>query len=106
MKSNITATLSGPLFTKNLTKVVENAIIDETIEKLGVRMERGGKGLGVRSNRITRKRNGLTMDVMSTRIFPRTRGTAWTRKNMAIAKSMGRNVLRKTAQRICGELGR
>lgn len=125
---DVAVTLRGPLFSKNIPKVVRDAIADEAIEKVGARMERGGRGQGAKVNRITRRRNGLTMDVRSTlrdpnsiaqripsfgrgatrrpnpRFNPRSKGTAWTRKNMAAARSMLPFVLRKTAKRIIAGL--
>ena len=100
----VSVTLKGPLFSKKIDQVVKAAMIEETLEKIGQRMERGGKGLGAKRNIISRQTAALEMGVQSTRHFPRTRGTAWTQKNVAIVKAMAPRVLRKAALRIAGEL--
>lgn len=110
MIRNIDVTIKGPFFNKKISKVVQDAIVQEAVEKIGDRLTRkgtqgsGGKGLGVRRNTVTRKRGGLGEQVASTLRRPRTKGTSYIRKNMGIAKAMAPRVLRKTAQRIVGEL--
>lgn len=109
---NITAnvTVKGPMFTKRIDSVVKQAIIEETLKKVDERMGRkgvqgsGGKGLGVRRNIVSRKLTGLELTVDSTTIAPRTRGTAWQKKNVRIIKAMVPRVVRKTALRIASEL--
>ena len=102
---NISVTISGPLFRKKVDAVVKAAIVEEVLEKIGQRMERGGKGLGARRNVVSHRIAGLAMEVETTRRFPRTRGAAWARKNVGIVRGMAPNVLRKTALRIVEELG-
>lgn len=102
---NITVRLRGPLFDGKVKGSVERAIIDESLEKIGLRTERGGKGKGAKRNTIRRDRDGLTMTVHSSLNWPRTKGTSWQRKNEAIVRAMARRVLRKTAERIVRELG-
>ena len=98
-------TVKGPLFTKKLDSLVRNAMYEEAVEKITARMERGGKGLGARRNVVTTRRlDPLTGEASSTLHRPRTKGTAWTRKNVAIAKAMAPRVLRKAALRITSEL--
>lgn len=101
---NIAVNLSGPLFKKKIDAVVKAAIIEEALEKIGQRMERGGKGLGARRNIVSRRTAGLEMEVDTTKRRPRTKGTAWARKNMGIVRGMAPHVLRKTALRIIGDL--
>lgn len=106
----IDATVSGPLFDKRIDKTVRNALYQEVIIKVTDRWMRGGKGLGVRRNILSCDRRqmfsgqSLEAAVESTRIWPRTRGTKWTRKNISLAKAMVPRVLRKAASRISGEL--
>ncbi len=107
----IKVTVRGPLFDKKIEGVVKDAIIEETIGKIGDRLMRkgeqgsGGRGLGVKRNVVTSRRDEMTLRVFTSRKFPRTKGTAWQRKNVAIAKAMAPFVLRKTARRIVSELG-
>ena len=110
MNLSLDVTIKGPLVTKKVDKVVKDAIVAESLEKIRDRLTRkgaqgsGGKGLGVKRNIITNAFRGLELEVDSTRIYPRTRGTAWLRKNTAIVKAMAPRVLRKTAARIVDEL--
>lgn len=97
--------LRGPIFDKKITPLMEAIIYDNAIDSIGKRLARGGKGLGAKRNPINRERRGLTETVSSSTIRPRTKGTAWLRKNLAIANSMAPRVLRATATRIVEELG-
>lgn len=110
MRRNVEVTIRGPYFDKRIDKVVEQAIVQEGIEKVGERLTRkgaqgsGGKGLGVKRNVVRRTKHGMEEEIASTLRRPRTKGTAWTRKNMGIAKAMLPRVLKKTSARIVGEL--
>jgi hypothetical protein len=98
---DINVTLKGHLFEKKIDETVKKALVQEVLVKVGERMDRQGKGLGAKRNRITKKQAAeLELLVESTRIWPRTKGTAWTRKNIAIVKAMAPRVMRKAAQRI------
>jgi hypothetical protein len=103
---DVTVKLSGGLFGKDIPKVVEQALVGEVLAKVDERMSRPrqGKGLGARRNRVRTRPSGLELTVTSTRIWPRTRGTAWTKKNVGVVKSMAPRVMRKAAERIAGEL--
>lgn len=104
-------TVSGPFFDRDRRKEVEGAI-EEGIEKLGKRSERGGKGLGARRNRISREkfRNPQTRftelgeDVFSTRLSPRTTGRAWTNKNLRIWRAMAPRVFKSVLNRVIARL--
>lgn len=108
---NIKVTVKGPLFNKKISDVVENAIIEEALNKIEDRLSRkgaqgsGGRGLGVQRNEITNARTRLELRVFSSRKFPRTKGTAWQRKNVAIVRAMAPRVLRSVAKRTASELG-
>lgn len=113
MSLNIDVTVRGPLFEKKVDETVRRAIAEEGLDKIAERLTRkgaqgsGGKGVGVKRNAVTQQRRAseLTVDTLSTRVFPRTRGTSWLKKNSGIARAMAPRVLRKVAQRIVGELG-
>lgn len=106
----VAVNLKGPLFTKKIDDVVKKAIVEETLQKVDQRLGRkgaqgsGGKGLGVKRNIVDRKLTGLELTVDTTKIRPRTKGTSWQKKNVAIAKAMIPRVVRKTALRIASEL--
>lgn len=103
---SITVKMNGGLFSRNIKRSVREAMYQEALEKVAVRMERGGKGLGAQRNVITQRPDGdLQMRVISTRIYPRTRGTSWVSKNIAITRAMAPRVLRKAADRIVTEMG-
>ena len=101
-------TVKGPLFTKKLDSLVRNAMYEEAVEKITARIARPAKrakGLGVRRNVITTRRlDPLTGEATSTLRRPRTKGTAWTRYNVAAARAMAPNVLKAAARRITSEL--
>lgn len=104
---DVTIKVNGGIFSRNIERTVRTALYEEAIDKIADRMMRGGRGLGVRRNTLSRGFRGeLEATVESTRRFPRTRGTAWTRKNIGIAKAMAPRVLRKSADRIVAEMGR
>ncbi len=74
--------------------------IAEVVEKVGKRMERGGKGLGAKSNTITREPQRLSATVSTTLNNPRQTGAAWERKQRAIARAMAPRVLRSAQRKI------
>jgi hypothetical protein len=97
----VTVKLNGGLFHRNVPRVLRAAMYEESLEKIALRMERGGKGLGARRNTVKHKKvNDTELRVDSTRIYPRVIGSSWQRKNIGIAKSMAPRVLRKGAQRV------
>lgn len=104
----VSVTLSGPFFTKKINSVVRNAIVTETMKKIEKRLRRKGRKLGRKRNPIGPGEltlgNDVTLVMTSTTNWPRTKGTAWKNKNVAIIKAMAPRVLRKTAKRIAGEL--
>jgi hypothetical protein len=104
MNLTATVTLKGPLFEKKITPIVEQAIIRESLHKFEERMNRGGKGVGSKRNTVTQKREELVLTAETTLIRPRTRGTAWQKKNVGIVKAMAPRVLRATALRITEQL--
>lgn len=106
MAIDINVKVTGGLFSKDISKVVRAAVYEEVIDKLATRMERGGKGIGAKRNTISRpQREELQELVKSTRIWPRTKGTSWQRKNIAIAKSLVPRAAKKYAERVVRELG-
>ena len=110
MSLTLDVTIKGPLLTKKIDAVVKKAIVEETLQKISERLGRkgaqgsGGKGLGVKRNIVDRQLSDIELTVDTTKIWPRTKGTSWNRKNVAIIKSMAPRVLRKTAARIVSEL--
>lgn len=110
MNLNAIVTVKGPLFSKKIKGVVEAAIIEESIDKIRERLTRkgaqgsGGKGIGVRRNTVTSRKQGMEAEIESTLIKPRTKGTAYVRKNMGIAKAMTPRVVRAVAKRVVEEL--
>lgn len=117
---DIEVALNGPLFSQNVGAVVQNAIVAEALTKVEERMERsarvrvskGRRLVGNPRNRISQRLQGPTLEIASTLIPPRTRGTAWVRKHLGtpgygkgIIGAMLPNVLRKLGRRIAEELG-
>jgi len=103
---NVSVAYKGGLFGKNIPRAVEEQIVEQVLSKIEERTRRGGRGVGVRRNTIRHDHRGaLELLVSSTRIWPRTRGTAWQRKNIGIIKAMAPRVARKAAERIAAELG-
>ena len=110
---DVSVTVRGPLFEKKINKSVKDAIIEECLLKLNARLMRsgtrgsGGKGLGVQRNIVGSfvDTTAMQLTVESSLIFPRRTGRAWAQKNIAIVRAMAPRVMRKTAQRIVGELG-
>lgn len=102
----ITVTLRGGLFSKNIPRVVEEAIVGEILTKVEERTRRGGRGLGAQRNVIGHERlQPLSLITTSTLNWPRTRGTAWQRKNIGIVRAMAPRVGRRAAERIAEEMG-
>lgn len=108
---NVTVRVNGGLFKRDIPRSVRQAMADEAVVKIGDRLTRrgargsGGKGKGVMRNTVARDRGGTTETITSTRVPPRTKGTSWQRKNVAIARSMAGRVLSKAADRVVAEMG-
>jgi len=114
---DITVKVNGGLFQKNIPETVRRAMVGEAIEKIDQRLMRkgargsGGKGLGVQRNIVSHEMRPAQMQTtISTTVggkehWPRTKGTSWQRKNIAITKAMAPRVLRKAANRIVEEMG-
>lgn len=112
--------IDGPLFTKDVSKVVEQAVLDEVMRKVDERMERSArttksKGrtlIGQQRNTVTRRTGDLEFVATSTLNNPRNKGTSWVKKHIGAAGygkgilgSMIPHVARKAAKRIAGDLG-
>ena len=104
-------TLRGPLFSKNIPKVLGEAIITEVMEKVEKRVRRPKK----RGHNLGRKRNpigpgeitrggGVRMTLTSSLHNPRTTGRSWTAANIAAIKKMVPFVIRKAARKMAAEL--
>lgn len=104
---DVRVTLKGGLFSKGIPPVVERALKEEALAKVRERINRPyrGKRLGRARNIVTPTEQELTLREDSTLIPPRTKGTSWQRKNVAIVKSMAPRVMKKAAQRIAEEMG-
>jgi hypothetical protein len=97
---DVQVTLKGHLFEKKIDDTIKRALVEEVLMKVDERAQRQGKGLGAQRNRVERRLRGTELEIDTTRIWPRTKGTAWTRKQIAITKAMAPRVMRKAAQRI------
>lgn len=99
--------VSGAFFTKRHADVMRRAIVEEIIEKMGVRMKRGGRGLGAKRNTVTQGAtdNRLTSRISSTRRPPRNTGRSWVAYNLRVGRAMASRVGKKAAARAAGELG-
>lgn len=113
---NITVTVAavkGGIFNGDMPREIHDALLEEIITKVDQRMQRPYRGnrLGRQRNTITDETTGgrdapagfdeeLTLKVNSTLIWPRMKGTSWTRKNIAIIMSMAPRVANKAATRI------
>lgn len=107
MSVSITATVTGPFWTKSASNVVARAIEEQILDKVSERMKRGGKGLGAQRNVLRFQRvNRRELVVTSSRNFPRTKGTAWVRKNTGYARAMSRTVTGAAVRQIAQEMGR
>lgn len=101
---DVTVTLKGGLFKKDVTRIVEKQIVHEILGKVEERTRRQGKGLGAQRNRVGHQRHGMELTIDTTKIWPRTKGTSHQRKNVRIIKSMAPRVANKAALRIAEEM--
>lgn len=91
-------------------RIVQKQIQHEVIGAIGDRLTRkgvrgsGGTGLGVRRNTVSKAERFAELTLRSTLNFPRTKGTAFKRKNIAIVKAMSPRAANKAARRIEEEL--
>jgi hypothetical protein len=101
--------IRGPLFDKRIDRVVQQQIIREAMPKFEKRLRRRGRRIGRRNNPIRPGEltlgRGATMVMTSTLHHPRTTGSSWQGKNIAIVKAMAPRVLRSLARKLVGELG-
>lgn len=89
MAGSISITIRNPhLLAAIMRPEIYRPAAQRAIEKIGVRMERGGKGLGARNNTVVSKPGTLSATVTSTLHNPRQKGTSWQRKNIVIANAM------------------
>lgn len=112
----VNVTLRGRIFEGKAGATIKRAIYDEALVKINERMTRkgsqgsGGSGIGVKRNIISSKLRGDLNELLisSTRggraHWPRTQGTFWQRKNIAITKAMAPRVIRALAKRIEADL--
>lgn len=106
IRMDVNVTIKGGLIRQDIERIAQKQIVYEIFDKVTERVERGGRGLGARRNRITERSNGFYEIVLSsTRIFPRTIGSSWVKKNVAIIRAMAPRVASKAAQRIAEEMG-
>jgi len=106
MNMNVRIETNGGIFTKNMRRVVEEAVGAEIITKIEERTRRGGRGLAAQRNTITHERHADNeLQIVSTAIWPRVTGRAWAGKNIGIIRAMAPRVARRTVERIAAELG-
>lgn len=99
---NITVRIVGlnEIVQKLKGSVLYEPEIEEALDTVEKRVLRQGKGLGAQRNPLASSSAPLARTVTSTLNPPRTRGTAWTRKNESIFRAMAPNVIRKAVRRI------
>ena len=81
-------------------KVLADPAMEEALDTISARFMRGGKGLGVKRNQLMLTSAPLLREVSSTLVPPRTTGSSWTGKNIAIFKAMAPRVVRAAVKRI------
>ena len=98
-------TFSGSLFTKDASKVIQSAIVDEGLSKLSARVERPGRKPGRRNNPISSSRQGLILEMRSPLNWPRQSGNSWKRFVYSLVNgSFWKNQIRSVTKRIVTEL--
>lgn len=123
---NTKVVIGGPLFSKDTSAIVKAAATEEALGTLADRImmtgkrfsvsgvvptskktgkQTRGRGLGVMRNTLADRRETMKVTISSTLISPRTVGSAWTKYNLAIAKSLVPRAANKAAARITAELG-
>lgn len=108
---DVTVTFKGGLFKKDIPATTRRVLRQEVIDKVHARLMRkgaqgsGGRGKGVLRNTVSDRVGDMEVRVASTLRSPRTRGTKWIGKNIAITKSMAPRVLRRAAERLAAEMG-
>lgn len=71
------------------------------VETITGRMMRGGKGIGVQHNTLTSSIQPLSSTVVTTLVWPRTKGVAWGRYQEKVVKGIvATNAVKKAVQRI------
>jgi hypothetical protein len=129
MVVGVTVTVSkhGNIFTKDVKKRVEVVVNEEALDKITDRIMGTGKKFGIKAQVKRNKKTGkqtrgtglgmlynelsadrskaLSVRISSTAIPPRVTGSAWTKYNMAIAKSMMPRIIKKQQERLAAELG-
>lgn len=73
---------------------------DDALKTFKQRIERKSKGLGAQRNTLMSETQPLSVRTESTLVWPRTVGTAWTKKLHAAIGAMAPNVINKAIQRI------
>lgn len=105
MSIDTKVTFSGPLFKKDAGKVIQNAIVDEGLNKLSARVERPGRRPGRKNNPIASSRNALTLEMRSPLNKPRQSGASWLRFVYSLVNgSFWKNQIRSITKRIVTEL--
>lgn len=107
MNLDVKVTVKGGIFKGDIPRIVERQVRQEILNHIEARTSRKnqGKGIGARRNTISHSRERMELGIASTRIWPRTTGKAWQRKNIRIIKSMAPRVGKKAMERIAEELG-
>jgi hypothetical protein len=105
-------TMRGPLFEKNVTDEVRHAIVGEVLDKVDQRVMRkarspklGRKNNTLSSKRMEQRKGEQSLQVDSTLNYPRTRGTAWVKYNVAMVRKLAPNVIRAAGRRLAQQLG-
>lgn len=81
--------------------VLADDAVGEAFQKLSDRpVKRRGRGLGAERNELEANVENTGAVVTSTLVYPRTEGTAWTRKNVRAVRGMSRNVMNKAVRQI------
>lgn len=84
--------------------VLKEPELQQGMQTIAKRFERGGKGMGARNNTVTSSRYdsaaSLRYDVATTLRSPRRKGSAWVRKQTAIFRAMSPRVIRSVIKKI------
>jgi hypothetical protein len=89
------------LLAKSNWDVLAQPEIDDVVVTLGKRIDRQGKGLGAQRNpNLSHRRTADGLTVQSSLNRPRTKGTAWGRKNERVLPAVGRNAMAKAVRNI------
>jgi hypothetical protein len=105
---DVNVTLKGGLITgkKKPDKVIHARMVSNVIDSLDKRWSRPnqGRGIGAKRNILTTREAGMSIELSTTRRWPRVTGRAFQKKNIGIAKQIIPRSLRKAEREMVAEL--